>query len=97
MDAIETVFYPVSSFHDYQFDAIISAIELAEIPLQIEFFVSAFGDAFNLFIPQQYIEQAVGIAREIETSGVIYDKSVAIEKYHTARLRTAPQATKAQT
>jgi len=84
MDTTETVFYPVSSFHAYQFDAIISAIELAEIPLQIEFFVFI-GDAFNVLVPCQYVEQARKIASQIEIGKMIYDRSVAIAKYNTAK------------
>ena len=73
-----------SSFRDYQFDAIISAIEAAEIPYQLEFFGYR-NDAFNLFVAKQYIDQVMQITTEIETGETIYNKSVAIAKYNAAK------------
>lgn len=79
-----TDFQMVSSFHDYQFDAIISAIEVAEIPYQLEFF-DYMGGSFNLFVPKQYIDKVVEIATKIETGKTVYNTLLAIAKYHTAK------------
>lgn len=77
----------LSSFHDYQFDAIISAIEAEEIPYQLEFFVHI-GGAFNLFVAKQYLEQATQITTGIEIGKRTYNKSVAIAKYNAAKSKT---------
>jgi|JFJP01.1.fsa_nt_gi hypothetical protein len=84
MTANVTDFQMISSFHDYQFDAIISAIEVAEIPYQLEFFDYR-GGAFNLFVAKQYIDKVVEITTKIETGETVYNTPLAIAKYHTAK------------
>ena len=80
-------FKMVSSFNNYQFDAIISAIEAAEIPYQIEFF-DYMGGSFNLLVAEEYIYKTVEIQLTIETGKTIYNRPLAIEKYNAARLLT---------
>ena len=74
-----------SSFHDYQFDAIISAIKAAEIPYQLEFSGRRNFEWFNLFVAKQYIDEVIDIVIGIETGETIYNKLVAIAKYNTAK------------
>ncbi|MDQ2096786.1 MAG: hypothetical protein QQW96_03965 [Tychonema bourrellyi B0820] len=75
----------LSSFRDYQFDAIISAIEAAEIPYRLEFSGRRNFEWFNLFVAEQYIDQTVQISTEIEAGETIYDRPLSIAKYNAAK------------
>ena len=77
-----------SSFRDYQFDAVISAIEATEIPYRLEFSGRRNFEWFNLFVAEQYIDQVVQIVTEIETGETIYDRPLAIAKYNAAKSQT---------
>lgn len=76
----------VSDFYAYQFDAIISAIEQAQIPYQIEFFFYI-KEAFRVFVSQENLETTRDIFQKIEKSGVIYDGAIALERYNSCKIQ----------
>jgi hypothetical protein len=74
----------VADFHAYQFDAIISAIEHAQIPYQPEFFFYI-SDAFRLFVSPATLEKARDITQGIENGRCVYDESIALAKYNSRK------------
>jgi len=88
MDSQENVtgLVPVSDFYGYQFDAIISAIEQAKIPHQIEFFIYR-KEAFRVFVSPENLARTADITIAIEKSTSAYDEAIAIAKYNSYKLQ----------
>jgi hypothetical protein len=76
----------VSDFYGCQFDAIISAIEQAQIPYQLELF-DYIKEAFRVFVFLENLETTKDICHKIEESGVIYDESIALDRYNFCKLQ----------